>query len=126
MTPAIEAKLEAYFEKLDELSAKVEELVDAKKWHASVLQSELGHKTYPDSADVEGNIHRQYRKLSAELRKEFKEAISTINKTLHGTDVAYGVSTKTNIMWKGHFPLWSTITAGFAGIIFYFVAKVAG
>ncbi len=124
MTPEQLAKLEAYFEKLDKLKDTVEELTDAKKWQASFLQSELGYKPSPDARDVEGNVKRNYRESKQELKEEFETKLSELYTTIHGTDVSYGIATKTNIMWKGHFPIWATITSGLTGLIVYYVAKV--
>lgn len=126
MTPVLEAKLEAYFEKLDKISVKMDELLDARDWQASFIQTELGYKPHPESEDVEGRVYKELRKSCEELGKDFKKITDSIQTTLQGTDVSYGVSTKTNIMWKAHFPIWAAITSGITGILVYFLAKTLG
>lgn len=115
MAPEQEAKLDAYFKKLDKFNDTVKDLIDAKNWQSSFLQSKLGYKPTPDSPDVDG-----------EIQEYFQEEIDKINTTLHGADSVYGVATKVDIMWKGHFPIWATLSSGLTGIIVYFIVKMVG
>jgi hypothetical protein len=111
MTANLELKLTAYFKEVDKLRERVNELEKKQDWQGAELHNQLGFSSNPGQQKIKGSVwdkFEQYREL------------------IYGKTGNFGLSTKVDIMWKAHFPIWAVITSGITGSLLYLWNKLIG
>lgn len=91
-------------ERLNELERKM-------LWQGSELRNQFGFSNHPDEPRIEGCVEKE---------------INKIKQVIYGGNNTFGLQTKTNIMWKAHFPIWAVATSVITGAVMFLWNKLKG